>query len=83
MITNINLTESGIEAWNSFFNEHAKDGVRIDATTLEMLNTIQDNLVIGDAMIYELGARYTNSGRPELFMLEDNMVEIEDRDDDE
>lgn len=82
MITSIELTDAGVERFNRWFRGVAKDGVRIDAVMLEMLDKLADGLGIGDAPIYELGPRYTNTGMPELLCLDTaDFVVIEQPDD--
>lgn len=76
MVTSIELTDGAISKWNAWFAATAKDGVKLQATTLEMLNVIEDRACSGESFVYELGQRYTLSGRPELFTLASDEVTI-------
>lgn len=67
MIENIEMTDSCVTRWDEFFNKNARDGVRLDATTLEMLRVVEDRLSSGETPSYELGRQYTKSGNPEIF----------------
>lgn len=81
MITNIELTETGLEKFNEWFSGVARADVRIDAVMLEMLNIMQDRWNSGESRVYELGQRYSKTGRPELFRLDDvDVVVTEDSD---
>lgn len=71
MITNIELTDSGVEKFNAWFADVAKPEVRIDVVMFEMLSIMQDRWNSDEFRVYELGQRYTNTGRPELFRLDD------------
>ncbi len=76
MIKNIELTDSGIEKFNKFFSDLAKDGVRIDAVMMEMLGIMEERARAGESMVYELGHQYTNTGNPELLRLDAEDFEI-------
>lgn len=78
MITNIELTDSGVKKFNNWFTDVAKPEVRIEVIMLEMLNIMQDRWSSGESRVYELGQPYTNTGHPELFRLDDIDVVVTD-----
>lgn len=69
MVTNVELTESGAAKWSAFFAAHAGERLRLEPTTFEMLDCMTERAGLGEALVYELGPQYTNTGRPELFRL--------------
>lgn len=70
MITNIELTDSGTEKFNKFFERVAKPGVKLQAVTFELLDILQDRASTGESLDYELGRQYTVTGNPEILNLE-------------
>lgn len=60
-------TDSDRINWELWFSRTANDLARYSPTTLEMLAKMDDDISAGNTPIYELPARYTLSGRPELF----------------
>lgn len=76
-IQNISLTETGIEKFNCWFADVARDGVRMDAVMLDALNVIENRAGSGESFSYELHGQFTVSGRPELLILDPDDVEIE------
>lgn len=69
LVTGFELTEAGVAKWNAWLEQHARDGVDLQATTLEMLRKVEEHFTGGEALVYELGGHYTLTGRPELFEL--------------
>jgi hypothetical protein len=45
----------------------AKPDVDPEATWLELANVLEDREAAGETPSYELGARFTQSGRPEIY----------------
>jgi len=76
MITNLELNEAGAAKWNAFFAAHAGEKVQLQAATFEMLDCMAERAGLGESFVYELGAQYTNTGRPQLFTLTTDDVEI-------
>lgn len=65
----IELTETGFAGWIEWFQQHARDGVREPETRYNMLDIMESRLDAGETLMYELNARYTHAGRPEIFTL--------------
>ena len=82
MITNVQLTDSGISKLNAFM-AGAKPAVRHERIAIEVCDMAAERLETGEAMIYELGGQYTLSGRPELLTLTLADVEAEEEADEE
>lgn len=76
MITSVELTEASTEKFNIWFASVAKPAVQMQAVLFEMLDQLQELASTKQSLVYELGHQYTNTGRPELFRLELNEVEI-------
>lgn len=81
MITSIELTQSGVDKFNTFFAAHAKTGVSMQAVTLEMLDIMQDRASMDESLSYELGRQYTLSGNPEILRLDDTDIRLTIEDD--
>jgi hypothetical protein len=82
MITNIELTETGVEKFNQFFNDCARDGVRSQAVLFEALDVFQERVISGESLSYELGKSFTATGRPEiLYLTRDDILVTEESDD--
>ena len=82
MISSINLTESGVAAFNSFFDRYARQGVSRQAVMFEVLDILTDRAACAETLVYELGARYTTSGRPEMLTLTGADIQVDEQDDD-
>jgi len=76
MITNVELTESGINKFNSFFALTAKDGVDMQAVMFEMLGVLENRACMSESFSYELHHQFTVSGRPEVLHLDADDVFI-------
>lgn len=76
MITNIELNDSGAAKWNAFFRDNASESLRLEPTTFEMLDCMLEAAAMGETLTYELGAQYTNTGRPMLFSLDRADIEL-------
>lgn len=66
MITSVELTDSGVEKFNKFFNAFARENVKREPTLFAMLDKLVDRLAEGNRPFYELGQQYTNTRRPEI-----------------
>lgn len=69
MITNVELSASGVEKFDAFFEHYARDGVRKQAVLSEVLDSMQDRASGGESLTYELSPQYTRSGNPALLDL--------------
>lgn len=76
MITNIELTDSGAAKWNAFFAANAGEALKLQPTTFEMMDCMLEAAAMGESLTYELGAQYTNTGRPMLFSLDRADIEL-------
>lgn len=83
MITNIELTQSGVDKFNTFFAANAKDGTSVQAVMFEMLDVLQERAIMDESLSYELARQYTISGNPALLTLADADVTVTEEDDDE
>ncbi len=81
MITNIEFKESGIEKFNKWFSESAKENVDMQTVMFECLDIIQDRVSSNETLFYELRGQYTQSGRPEHFYLNHEDIEISEEND--
>jgi hypothetical protein len=76
-VQNIELTESGVAKFNRFFADVAKNGVRMDAVILDVLNVLESRAENDESFVYELHSQHTVSGRPELLILDSEDVSVE------
>lgn len=83
MITQIELTETGLEKFNQWFFGVADPAVRAEVVMLEMLGIMEDRLDGNESLVYELERQFTLTGNPELLHLESDDVHISEIDDDE
>ena len=79
----IELNESGAAKFNAFFERAAKPGTGMQAVCADMLDTLLDRASMGESLSYELHRNRTNSGNPELLILDSSDVEMTECDDDE
>jgi len=81
MITNIELTQSGVEKFNQFFADHAKTGVDMQAVMFELLDVMQERASMDESLVYELGGQYTRSGNPALLTLDIQDISVTEEED--
>lgn len=79
MIIGLQLTDSGTAKFNAWFEATAREGVRVEAVAMELCDQMIDRLTLNESLAYELGPRYTISGRPEMLILERGDVETEEQ----
>lgn len=78
MITSLQLAASGVAKFNAWFGAVAREGVRAEAVAVEVCDQMIDRLSQRETLMYELGPRYTISGRPEHLYLERADLEVEE-----
>lgn len=83
MITNIELAPSGVEKFNRFFADYAKEGVSMQAVMFEVLDIMQDRVSMDESLVYELGKHFTSTGRPEILTLDSEDISVTEEPDDE
>lgn len=78
MISSLQLADSGVTKFNAWFGAVAREGVRAEAVAVEVCDRMIERLSKSETLMYELGPRYTISGRPEHLYLERADLEVED-----
>jgi len=81
MITNIELTQSGVGKFNTFFAANAKTGVSMQAVMFEVLDVLQERASMDESLSYELGRQYTISGNPEILTMDATDIAVTEEDD--
>ncbi len=81
MVSELNLTDSGVQKFNAWFEAHARDGVHIDAIVGEVCGIMIERVMAGESLVYELDKQYTSTGRPELLHFEQSDIEVTEESD--
>lgn len=63
----LTLTPAARARFTAWLKDVGSDNLRADAVESEMLQIMEDRAASGESMSYELGRRYTTTGRPEVF----------------
>jgi len=83
LLSGLYFTETGRTRFNDWLESVAKPSVSYDATALEALYRIEDQVGMGDENpVYELSQQFTATGRPELFFAAPDDIEVVWEDDD-
>ena len=83
MITNIELKPSGVEKFNTFFAQNARDGLDMQVVMLDVLSALQERAIMDESLVYELGRFDTQSGNPALLTLTDADISVTEEPEDE
>lgn len=83
MISIVRLSESGNKKFNTWFANVGREGVLAGAVEAELCDIMLDRVAAGESLVYELGQRYTNTGRPELLHLERADLDVSEIDDED
>lgn len=63
----LTLTPAARARFTAWLQDVGSANLRADAVESEMLGIMEDRAESGESMSYELGRRYTTTGRPEIF----------------
>jgi len=74
---NANFTKTGQQVFNDWFAKNAGHNVNKGVIENEVLESFAEAISMGDDPSYELGGRYTLTGRPSILRLSKDDIEFD------
>lgn len=76
LVADVSLTDNGTRKFSEWFANVSRKGVAADVVEGEVCRAMFDRVTAGESLVYELGAQFTNTGRPELLYLEKEDLDV-------